>query len=98
MEATQLKKLKSDLLKFQVESIGASNSDSLEGATQIIITAINKQLEKPTVAKKSSIVSIISLLDSGNIAEIKASFSKINYIELEKVIFSNMRAQKLKNI
>lgn len=97
METRQLKKLKSDLLKFEIESIEASNSDRLKDAVQTVITAIDEQLEKSTVTKKAGIISIISLLDSGDIEEVKKSFPQINYIELEKAVNSRIDIESLNN-
>lgn len=97
MGIKQLEKLKSDLLKFQVKAIGANNSARLKEAVQIIVEAIDNEIEKPIVAKKSNIIDIISLLDSNNPAEISTSFPQINYVELKKVVNSKIDIASLNN-
>lgn len=97
MEIKQLKKLKNDLLKFKIDFSGASSSNNLETAAQTIIEAINEQINKPTVDKKNTIMSIIGLLENNNIEEIEKSFPKINYIELKNAVNSKIEVESLDN-
>lgn len=97
MGIKQLEKLKSDLLRFQVKAIGANNSARLKEAVQIIVEAIDNEIEKPIVVKKSNIIDIISLLDSNNPAEISTSFPQVNYVELKKVVNSKIDIASLNN-